>query len=124
MKLKDRSYIYRVFVGIDQLGNAVAGGNPDNTISGRTGYFAKSAHDSVRWYWIILEKLINFTFYPLDGPEHCDQAYRNDELEDYYVLKGIMFFILSIITIASCAILCPLFYLLLFLKVVKPPITK
>ena len=120
MELKNRSYIFRVFVGVDQLGNAVAGGNPDNTISGRTGYFANHAHSSVRWYYKLLEKIINFTFYPMDGHGHCDQAYHNDELEEYYALKGIMFFIMSLIVIGSCIILCPIFYLLLLLRVISP----
>jgi len=29
-----------VLIGIDQLGNAIAGGNPDSTISARVGNFA------------------------------------------------------------------------------------
>lgn len=32
-------YFSNFFVAIDQLGNTVAGGNPDNTISARVGYY-------------------------------------------------------------------------------------
>jgi hypothetical protein len=117
--LKDKSYIFRLMIGIDQLGNTLAGGNPDNTISGRVGYFAEKAHISVRWYWVILEKIINFTFYPLDGPDHCKQSYNNDELEDYYALKGITFFIISVLVINSCVLLIPIFYFICFIKYIN-----
>ena len=32
-------YIGNAFVSIDQFGKSLAGGNPDNTISARVGYY-------------------------------------------------------------------------------------
>jgi len=37
---KRMNWIDGVLIGIDQLGNAIVGGNHDATISARTGYFA------------------------------------------------------------------------------------
>jgi len=73
------SYILRVLVSIDQLGNTIAGGNPDITISARTGYFANVKKTRLRIWWQCMEKIIDFAFEPIDGPRHCYKAYKNDE---------------------------------------------
>jgi len=75
------SYILRVLVSIDQLGNTIAGGNPDVTISARTGYFANVEKTGLRIWWRCMEAIIDFAFYPIDGPGHCLKAYRSDEEE-------------------------------------------
>jgi len=72
-----------VLIGVDQLGNAIAAGNPDSTISARVGYFADKDTCSfqercIKYYWLILEWVINFAFLPIDGPVHCLQAYKDD----------------------------------------------
>jgi len=118
------TYLGRILVAIDQLGNAIAGGNPDCTISGRTGYYANHASYVTRWYWMFMQFVINTTFYPLDGPDHCHYAYHNDESEEYIAPKGFLMFILSFITIGSCIILAPIHYLLWLFKVVKPKRTE
>lgn len=41
------SWLYGVLVGIDQLGNTVAWGNPDVTVSARVGHNAKKVGKSV-----------------------------------------------------------------------------
>jgi hypothetical protein len=114
------SYLKNILIGIDQLGNTIAGGNPDCTISGRIGYYANHAISVTRWYWIAMQAIVNFTFYPLDGLEHCYYAYQNEEDENYIAPKGVLIFILSFITIGSCFILAPLHYVLWFFKIVKP----
>ncbi len=92
-----------VLVAIDQLGNAIAGGNPDVTISARTGYFANVFKTNLRFYWKSLEYIIDFTFYPIDGPNHCYQAYLADKEEEKHKLgSDIMRLILSLITIIAC----------------------
>lgn len=60
------SWIGGVLIAIDQLGNAVAGGNPDATISARTGYFANEVEGTFQLYWQTMELIINFTFYPVE----------------------------------------------------------
>lgn len=76
-----KQYIYNVFVGVDQLANALAGGNPDGTVSARCGYNSK--HRGGR-YWPTLEAIIDYTFLPLDGPGHCWQAWEGDNEDRYY----------------------------------------
>ncbi len=114
------SFIGKFLVAIDQLGNVLAGGNPDNTISARVGYFANFGVRRYRWYWKILEKIIDITFYPLDGKRHCLQAYYNDAGEEFkpggYAW---IYFFLNILIILSCIPLFVLFYLL-FLLGVRP----
>ena len=64
------SYILRVLISIDQLGNTIAGGHPDVTISARTGYFANVEKTGLRVWWRCMEKIIDFSFRPIDGPRH------------------------------------------------------
>jgi hypothetical protein len=69
-------YWFSVLVAIDQLGNALADGNPDNTISARVGYFASNEYKSkIKPYWRTLERIIDFTFEPIQGPCHCRNAW-------------------------------------------------
>ena len=75
-------YWLNVLIAIDQLGNAIAGGNPDNTISGRVGFFASDLHQSkIKAYWKALEQIIDFTFAPLQGPQHCFHAWEAEQDE-------------------------------------------
>jgi len=78
---KRDSYILRLLIAIDQLGNTIAGGNPDITISARTGYFANVKRTRLRVWWLCMESIIDFAFEPVDGPRHCYKAYKADEEE-------------------------------------------
>ncbi len=70
-------YWFSLLVAIDQLGNTIAAGNPDNTISARVGYFASNAHkNKLKKYWRTLEHIIDFTFEPIQGPHHCYNAWQ------------------------------------------------
>lgn len=107
-----------VLISIDQLGNAIAGGNPDSTISARVGYFANKDTCSIKdrcykFYWKYLERVINFTFYLVDGPEHCLQAYQNDNDEKFKKGNDLMRFLLSIIIQFAC----PFIFVALFIMV-------
>ena len=75
-----KSWPQSVLVAIDQLGNAVAQGHPDTTISARVGYFSVNAKRGI-YYWKALEQIINFAFYPVDGPNHCYNAWQSDNDE-------------------------------------------
>lgn len=65
-------YIKQVLTAIDQLGNALAGGNADMTISARVGHHAASP--GYAWPWVLLETIINWAFEPVDGENHCIKA--------------------------------------------------
>lgn len=96
------SWLGGVLVAIDQLGNAVAGGNPDATISARTGYFARVEETPFRPGWKLLEKVIDFTFYPLDGPDHCYRAYLADKDEKNEEGSDLMRLLLGLIILVVC----------------------
>tara|TARA_B110000967_G_scaffold184600_1_gene204174 strand:- start:253 stop:612 length:360 start_codon:yes stop_codon:yes gene_type:complete len=70
-----RGWLYTVLIAIDQLGNALAGGYADSTISARVGYNARHSSPVRKNYWRLLEWVINYSFLPLDGPDHCYHAY-------------------------------------------------
>lgn len=116
-------YILHLLISIDQLGNVIAGGNPDNTISARVGFYNHHYPDDqkVTFFWKVFEWIINTTFWPIDGPNHCHEAYHNDAGEffdtgtkDWAV--AILFIIITITCIGIAAIL----YLLYFLKIISP----
>ncbi len=94
------AYFRPLFIGVDQLLNAIAGGNPDNTISSRIGYYAKYAEGSQQKVWQALEWITDKTFWPLEGPGHSYLAYRADAGEDFDADKAgvgvIMTFLLSL----------------------------
>lgn len=108
-----------IFIFIDKILNWIAGGSIKNTISGRVGFYANHANTKVRWYWITMQKIIDFTFFPLDGLNHCHDAYHRDKSKDDYkpTKRIIFFFILSLVVIWSCWFLYRPFYLLYFIGI-------
>jgi hypothetical protein len=70
-----RGWFYSVLIAIDQLGNALAGGYADSTISARVGYNARHSTPATKNYCRLLEWVIDYSFLPLDGPDHCYQVY-------------------------------------------------
>ncbi|WP_237058059.1 hypothetical protein [Microbulbifer sediminum] len=100
-RTRNPSWIGGVLVAIDQLGNAIAGGNPDATISARVGYFA-GHHEQPLWpYWRLLERVIDFTFLPIDGPRHCHFAYLKDR-QQMREGSDLMRLVLSLLIIVTC----------------------
>jgi hypothetical protein len=86
-----KSWPVAVLVAIDQLGNAIAGGNPD----------AKRA----KGYWKGLEKIIDFSFYPVDGPRHCYQAWQADKDELFKRGSDFTRVLLSVFIIIACPVI-------------------
>lgn len=117
-------YLNNFFVSIDQLGNVLAGGNPDNTISSRVGYYNKHnrANERAPWQWRIFEKIINFTFYPIDGEDHCHEAFHNDAGEEFdNNTKNVLVALLAaLIIIPSCLLISILLYTLYAFGIVSP----
>ena len=115
-------YIYNILMAIDQLGNALAGGYHDTTISARVGFFAREAKNG-RIYWQFLEKVIDFTFYPLDGKGHSYKAYLEDKDENFHAGNTFAYIFLSffifLFTPLIALILYPAVFLFPKLRMVK-----
>jgi hypothetical protein len=99
-----KGYIGNLLTAVDQLGNAIAGGNPDVTVSGRVGYHSLTVKSK---YWRAMEQIINFTFEPIDGPEHCYRTYMNDNDIDNYSSSVESLVALSLIAGITCIMLVP-----------------
>lgn len=97
------SWLRNVAIAIDQLGNALAGGNPDLTISARVGYHLANGGGV---FWRVVAAVIDYTFKPLDGVGHCLQAYNADS-EDYNNENGsdLARGVLSLIVVVACLVL-------------------
>ena len=96
-------WLRNVLIAIDQLGNTIAGGNPDITISARVGYFAIHCKNSrFHFYWLCLQFVIDLTFYPLDGEGHCKQALEGDNESGHVHGSDLMRALLGIIAVSAC----------------------
>jgi hypothetical protein len=99
------SWLMQVLLVLDQFGNVLAGGNSDITISGRAGYHVHVPEGEGGAFWKKMEGIINYTFYPLDGPHHCLMAYCSDKDEHYRGSKLIFKIILVILIVLFCLLL-------------------
>lgn len=73
---KVKSYLFRIMIAIDQLGNVLLlNGSEDQTISGHVGYKAYITH---RKRWLILQYIINKMFW--FDVEHCYKSIEWDEV--------------------------------------------
>lgn len=96
-------WFLEILLGFDRLFNAVAGGDSRATISGRVGYFSKVKNSR---YWRNLERIINYSFLPIDGPGHCQQAMKKDG--HYRRGNDIGMAALSIFVVLGCVVICPI----------------
>ncbi len=96
-----------VVVAIDQLGNALAGGHPDVTISARVGYFAAQG----KRYFGVLENVIDWAFRPVDGDGHCAQARAGETGEQFQRGNDVALGALTLITLPTCLVLRPILWL-------------
>lgn len=122
-----KNYFVNVFYFADIFLNAVSGGHPDVTVSARTGryaYYYGDRKNFAGWFWRTLETIINKTFEPLDGPDHCYQAWQwtLDNIEDkrgepVRLRQGpaIVFIPLMVVSTVACFFL---FFILRFLKLI------
>ena len=105
-EIKKMPYWLNILIAIDQLGNTIAGGNPDNTISGRVGFFASDLHKSnIKGYWKALERIIDVTFAPLQGPGHCFDAWQAEKDETDTEATYITRIILGIFVAVGCVVI-------------------
>ena len=112
MQQEYKSWPVAVLVAIDQLGNAIARGNPDATVSARVGYFSEHA-ERRRAYWRGLEKIIDFAFYPIDGAKHCYHAWQADKDERFQRGSDFGRVLLSVFIFVACPIIAVVLRILL-----------
>jgi hypothetical protein len=113
MELEYKSWPVAILTAIDQLGNAIARGYPDATISARVGHFSENANHG-KAYWQALEKIIDFAFYPVDGPGHCKQATLADIHKRYRHGSDIGRAILGVFIIIICPVIAVVLRILVF----------
>ncbi len=102
---RQTSWVMNLLIALDQLGNAIAGGNPDSTISARIGFFVSKGESSTPRYWTFLETIVDFAFLPIDCKNHSIAAFENDPNE-YFKEGGFLFkFKLALITIPVALVL-------------------
>jgi len=104
-------YLSNLFGSLDQTGNAICAGDKDVTISARTGYNA--AHNPRSKFWKIQERIIDFTFKPLDGEGHCKQAWEADKYEHFYD-AGWSRIPMTVVVLVGCLVIG------ILLRVLKP----
>lgn len=63
------NYIWNILISIDQLANAILGGDPDETISSRAGK-RKEEQAWAKWLCWMLDKI---------DPNHCSTSIEEDE---------------------------------------------
>jgi hypothetical protein len=106
MTLNDKyesSYFGRLANCLSQLAHTISGGAADVSISGKTGYktFVKKSD-----WWESLRVIVDFAFKPIDGVDHCKNAYMVDKNEKYHIGEGlIQDIICSIFVIIFCPII-------------------
>jgi len=114
MHYKYQGWTLAVLIAVDQFGNAIGGENPDSTISARVGHFSEiTSHKDFpkkHAYWKTLEWIIDFSFYPIDGERHYNNAAQADIHGRYVRGNDITQFLLSIIIF----IVCPLIAIVLW----------
>jgi len=72
---------FNMLVSVDQFGNVVLLGDPDETISSRTGRAVLS--DGSRWFVKYVQYFINKMFHVLLGQKnHCESAVEKDIYEN------------------------------------------
>jgi len=73
-------YLINILIGIDQLGNALLAGDPDETISSRIGKMKLRYGGTIPWRRP-LTKVIDYALDKID-PNHSIDAIEEDEGKD------------------------------------------
>lgn len=103
------NYLHNLLLAGDIFINAIAGGSYKSTISARVGYFAKE-HKSL--FWRSLEKVINETFRPLEGADHCLHAYLSDTTREHQQGSDLARAFLAVAVAVGSLFIAPVVWLL------------
>lgn len=118
------NYFINLFYYTDILGNAFSAGNALVTVSARLGLIARTYSTKVdSWvksFWLFSEKVVNESFYPIDGEGHCWQAAEwtlkeikvNGKPVNIHEGPVVGLIVLTLIVTVSCIVLYPLIRLL------------
>lgn len=103
--LMSKTPIFFVY-NISRLANALSGGSHRNSVSGRVGAkVISSAHP----FWNIASSIIDNTFEPVDGVEHCFNAYKVEaergDNPKHRRSNDLGLIVLVIFTVLACSIL-------------------
>ena len=79
-------YLLNFLISIDQLGNTICGGDPDETISSRLGKLKVRHGGTIPW-WRPISKLVDWGLDQID-PGHSVDAIEPDEGKDAVVDVG------------------------------------
>jgi len=72
-----KKWVLNILIGIDQLGNAFLGGDPDETISSRLGKIKRKHNGVIPWHRP-LSKIVDYGLDKID-PGHSIDAIEHDE---------------------------------------------
>ena len=78
-------WLLNILISIDQFGNTITGGDPDETISSRLGKMKVKHGGRIPWYRP-LSKVVDFGLDKID-PNHSIDAIEKDEGKDAIVDK-------------------------------------
>lgn len=76
-----KTYFKNVLLGLDQLGNTLIGGSPDETISART---YREYIESDKKKWALTVKIIESLFSEGHGEEAVIGEYSSDQQDSFY----------------------------------------
>jgi len=79
-------YFLNVLVGLDQMGNALLGGDPDETISSRLGKLKQKHGGRIPWHRPV-SKVVDWGLDRID-PNHSVDAIETDEGDDAIIDKS------------------------------------
>lgn len=71
-----KRWFWNVLIAFDQLGNAILGGDPDETLSSRLGKVVARNADKNNLAWLICWALDKI------DPDHCQKSIEADEGKD------------------------------------------
>lgn len=106
----ENTYIGRLLVSLNQLGNTIAGGNPDVTIS------ARLHHVNSTKIGAILEMLVDLVFLPVDGFDHCKKAYERASDERMRRGSDVGLFLVAMFALLFAPIIYPVNVLIFFYR--------
>lgn len=117
MKLLYSGSFIMLLINIDRLGNALSGGSYTSTVSGRVGRLViTSAHP----FWRFVSAVIDKTFAPIDGPDHCYRAFIFESKKPDAILhrrgSDVGIALLSVLSVVICALLFPIIKLIALFK--------
>ena len=72
-----KKWILNILISIDQLGNTIFGGDPDETISSRLGKLKRKHGGTIPWYRPA-SKIIDWSLDKID-PNHSINSIESDE---------------------------------------------